>query len=78
MSSPQFEAQRRAAQANLDKAGQALTEAEHLINERRAVLAAAKSDFERGQELVGKQIITGTVEPTSILPPIGRTPRHLT
>ena len=58
VSSPQFEAQRRAAQANLDKAGQALTEAEHLINERQAVLAAAKSDFERGQQLVGRQIIT--------------------
>ena len=58
VSSPEFEAQRRAAQANLDKAGQALTEAEHLINERQAVLAAAKSDFERGQELVGKKIIT--------------------
>ena len=58
VSSPQFEAQRRAAQANLDKAGQALTEAEHLINERQAVLAAAKSDFERGQGLVGRQIIT--------------------
>ena len=42
----------------MDKAGQAFTEAEHLIKERQAVLAAAKSDFERGQELVGKQIIT--------------------
>jgi HlyD family secretion protein len=58
VSSPEFEAQLRAAQSNLDKARQALAEAESLIDQRKAVLAAAKSDFERGQELVGKQIIT--------------------
>ena len=58
VSSPEYEAQLRAAQSNLDKARQALVEAETLIDQRKAVLAAAKSDFERGQELVGKQIIT--------------------
>jgi HlyD family secretion protein len=58
ISSPEYEAQLRAAQSNLDKAKQALAEAETLIDQRKAVLAAAKSDFERGQELVGKQIIT--------------------
>ena len=58
ISSPEFEAQLRAAQSNLDKATQTLAEAELLIDQRKAVLAAAKSDFERGQELVGKQIIT--------------------
>jgi HlyD family secretion protein len=58
VSSPEYEAQLRAAQSNLDKAKQALAEAETLIDQRKAVLAAAKSDFERGQELVGKQIIT--------------------
>ena len=58
ISSPEFEAQLRAAQSNLDKSEQALAEAESLIDQRKAVLAAAKSDFERGQELVGKQIIT--------------------
>jgi HlyD family secretion protein len=58
ISSPEYEAQLRAAQSNLDKARQALAEAETLIDQRKAVLAAAKSDFERGQELVGKQIIT--------------------
>ena len=58
VSSPEYEAQLRAAQSNLDKATQALVEAETLIDQRKAVLAAAKSDFERGQELVGKQIIT--------------------
>ena len=39
-----------------NKAEQALAEAETLIDQRKAVLAAAKSDFERGQELVGKRI----------------------
>jgi HlyD family secretion protein len=58
VSSPEYEAQLRAAQSNVEKAKQALAEAESLITQRNAVLAAAKSDFERGQELVGKQIIT--------------------
>jgi HlyD family secretion protein len=58
VSSPEYEAQLRAAQSSVNKAEQALTEAETLIDQRKAVLAAAKSDFERGQELVGKQIIT--------------------
>lgn len=58
VSSPEYEAQLRAAQSNLEKAKQALAEAESLIAQRNAVLAAAKSDFERGKELVGKQIIT--------------------
>ena len=58
VSSPEYEAQLRAAQSNVDKAEQSLAEAESLITQRNAVLAAAKSDFERGKELVGKQIIT--------------------
>jgi HlyD family secretion protein len=58
VSSPEYEAQLRAAQSNSDKAKQALAEAESLIDQRQAVLTAAKSDFERGKELVGKQIIT--------------------
>jgi len=58
ISSPEYEAQLRAAQSNVDKARQALAEAESLITQRNAVLAAAKSDFERGKELIGKQIIT--------------------
>ena len=58
VSSPEYEAQLRAAQSDLEKARQALAEAESLIDQRKAVLAAAKSDFERGQELVGKQILT--------------------
>jgi HlyD family secretion protein len=58
VSSPEYEAQLRAAQSNVEKAKQALAEAESLITQRNAVLAAAKSDFERGKELIGKQIIT--------------------
>jgi HlyD family secretion protein len=58
ISSPENEAQLRAAQSNVERAKQSLAEAESLITQRNAVLAAAKSDFERGQELVGKQIIT--------------------
>lgn len=58
VSSPEYEAQLRAAQSNVDKAQQALAEAESLITQRKAVLAAAKSDFERGKELIGKQVIT--------------------
>jgi HlyD family secretion protein len=58
VSSPEYEAQLRAAQSNVDKAKQALVEAQALIDQRNAVLAAAKSDYDRGVELVGKQIIT--------------------
>ncbi len=58
VSSPEYEAQLRAAQSNVEKAKQSLAEAESLITQRNAVLAAAKSDFERGKELVGKAIIT--------------------
>lgn len=58
VSSPEYEAQLRAAQSNVERAKQSRAEAESLIDQRKAVLAAAKSDFERGEELVGKQIIT--------------------
>jgi HlyD family secretion protein len=58
VSSPEYEAQLRAAESNVDKAKQALVEAQALIDQRNAILAAAKSDYDRGVELVGKQIIT--------------------
>jgi len=58
VSSPEYEAQLRAAQFNVERAKQSMAETESLIDQRKATLAAAKSDFERGQELVGKQIIT--------------------
>src|SRR5271155_4193649 len=56
VSSPEYEAQLRAAQSNVERAKQSMAEAESLIAQRNATLAAAKSDFERGQELVQKQI----------------------
>ena len=58
VSSPEYEAQLRAAQSNVERAKQTMAQAESLIAERNAVLAAAKSDFERGQVLVEKKIIT--------------------
>lgn len=58
ISSPEYEAQLKAAQANVERAKKSMAEAEALITERNAVLAAAKSDFERGKELVEKAIIT--------------------
>lgn len=58
VSSPEYEAQLRAAVSNVDRAKQTMAEAEALIAERNAVLAAAKSDYERGKELVDKKIIT--------------------
>jgi HlyD family secretion protein len=58
ISSPETEAQLRARQADVDRAKQAMAEAKALIAERNAVLAAAKADFERGQELIKQQVIT--------------------
>jgi HlyD family secretion protein len=58
VSSPEYEAQLRAAQSNVERAKQAQIEAVSQIDQKNAVLTAAKSDFERGVELVGKQIIT--------------------
>jgi HlyD family secretion protein len=58
VSSPEYEAQLQAAHSNVQHAKEVMAEAESLIDQRQAVLAAAKSDFERGQELIGKQIIT--------------------
>jgi len=58
VSSPEYEAQLRAANSNVDRAKQALAEAASLIDQRKAVLASAKSDFERGQELIKTQTIT--------------------
>jgi HlyD family secretion protein len=58
VSSPEYEAQLRATQSNVQRAKQSMVEAEAVIAERNAVLAAAKSDFERGEQLVGQFIIT--------------------
>ncbi len=58
ISSPETEAQLRAAEANAERSKQALAEAKSLIAERNAVLASARSDFERGKELIDQHIIT--------------------
>ena len=58
VSSPEYEAQLRAAQQEVERNKEAMAEAEALIDQRNAVLAAAKSDFERGRELVDKAIIS--------------------
>lgn len=58
VSSPEYEAQLRAAQSNVERSKQAMAEAESLIAERNALLANAKSDFERGQQLIVNQTIT--------------------
>ncbi len=58
VSSPEYEAQLRSAQSNVQRAKQSMAEAEASIVAQNAVLAAAKSDFERGRQLVGQAIIT--------------------
>src|SRR6516225_4224586 len=58
VSSPEYEAQLRAAQSSVERAKEAMAEAEARIDERKAVLTAAKSDFERGQQLIDKAVIT--------------------
>ena len=58
ISSPEYEAQLRSAQSNVERARQAQIEAGSQIDQKNAVLAAAKSDFERGEQLIKKQIIT--------------------
>ena len=58
VSSPEFEAQLRAAQSDLQSAQDALAGAEADIGSRKAALEFAKSDFERGQELMKSGFIT--------------------
>jgi HlyD family secretion protein len=56
--SPEYEAQLKAAQSNVEKAKQSLAEAQSLIDQRNSVLETAKANFERGQELIKKQVIS--------------------
>jgi HlyD family secretion protein len=58
VSSPEFEAQLRAAQSDLQSAKDGLAAAEADIASRKAALEFAKSDFERGQELMKSGFIT--------------------
>src|SRR5208283_4922478 len=61
ISSPEYEAQLRAAQASVQSAKDALAAAEAEITSRQSALEFAKSDFERGQELMKTGFITKQV-----------------
>ena len=61
VSSPEFDAQLRAARSDLQSAQDALAGAEADIASRKAALEFAKSDFERGQELMKSGFITKQV-----------------
>ena len=58
LTSPEYEAQLRAAQADVQKANDALAAAEAEIASRESALTFAKSDYERGQELMKTGFIT--------------------
>jgi len=58
ISSPEYEAQLRAAEANVQQAKEALTAAEAEIASRQSALEFAKADFERGAELIKSGTIT--------------------
>jgi HlyD family secretion protein len=61
ISSPETEAQLRAAQAEVIKAKQALAESEAMIAERQSDQIAARNDLQRGQELIKSGWITKQV-----------------
>jgi HlyD family secretion protein len=61
LTSPEYEAQLRAAKADVQKANNALAAAEAEITSRESALEFAKSDFERGQELIKTGFITKQV-----------------
>ena len=61
ITSPEYEAQLRAAKADVQKANDALAAAEAEITSRQSALEFAKSDFERGQELMKTGFITKQV-----------------
>jgi len=61
LTSPEYEAQLRAAKADVQKANDALAAAEAEIASRQSALEFAKSDFERGQELMKTGFITKQV-----------------
>ena len=61
ISSPEYEAQLRAAQASVQQAKDALAAAEAEITSRQSALEFAKSDYQRGQELMKTGFITKQV-----------------
>lgn len=58
VASPEYEAQLKAAQSDVERAKQTLTQAEAEIASRQSALAFAKSEFERGSELIKTGAIT--------------------
>lgn len=62
ISSPEYEAQSRAAQAQVLRARQALAEAEALIAQRKSDQMLARTDAERGKELVAKGYLSKQVD----------------
>ncbi len=58
LTSPEYDAQLRSAKANVQKANDALAAAEAEIASRQSALEFAKSDFERGQQLITSGHIT--------------------
>ena len=58
LTSPEYDAQLRAANANVKKANDALVAAEAEIASRQSALEFAKSDFERGRQLINSGHIT--------------------
>jgi HlyD family secretion protein len=61
ISSPEYEAQLRGAQAQVLRAKQALAEAEALIAQRKSDQILARTDLERGRQLVEKGYLTRQV-----------------
>jgi HlyD family secretion protein len=61
LTSPEYDAQLRSAKANVQKSNNALAAAEAEITSRQSALEFAKSDFERGQELIKTGFITKQV-----------------
>lgn len=62
ISSPEYEAQFRAAQAKVLRARQALAEAEALIAQRKSDQILARTDAERGKELAAKGYLSKQIE----------------
>lgn len=62
ISSPEYEAQFRAAQAQVLRARQALAEAEALIAQRKSDQLLARTDAERGKELATKGYLSKQIE----------------
>jgi HlyD family secretion protein len=61
LTSPEYDAQLRAAQANVQSGNNALTAAEAEITSRQSQLEFSKTDFARGQELIKTGFITKQV-----------------